>query len=101
MAWERLRTASSSKYVFLKGRRPTMARRFDPVDDADSGWVFLSGHEDEDAPDFGDVSTNFRRNTLAELVDYFPELVAILDAPVDSEFAWDEERSTYRLSLTA
>ena len=99
MSWTRAQTASSSTYVFAEGGRPAFARRFEPVDEADSGWVFLSGHAAEGAADFGDVAANFRRNTLAELTDLFPELLPILSAPTDSELVWDEKNATYRLSL--
>jgi hypothetical protein len=96
-----VQTAMSSKYVFIDGGRPRSARRFEAASDSDSGWCFLSGHRDEDAPGFGDEPSNFRRNTLAELVDYFSELAEILDAPVDSEFEWNDEQATYRLSYKA
>jgi len=83
------RTALASKYVFMEDGRPRFARRFSPVSEADSGWCLLSGHGGEDETDFGDQPANFRRNTLAELIDLFPELASILDAPVDSSFEWD------------
>ncbi|MBA2539129.1 MAG: DUF2185 domain-containing protein [Deltaproteobacteria bacterium] len=89
-------SALASKYVFLADQRPRFARRFPPVNETDSGWCLLSGHRGEDEPDFEDQPTNFRRNTLAELTDLFPELAAIFDAPVDSMFEWDEAAS-YRV----
>ncbi len=89
-------TALASRCVFLEGGRPRFARRFTPVSDTDSGWCLLSGHPDEDKADFGDQPANFHRNTLAELIEIFPELASILDAPVDSTFEWDDERAIYR-----
>ena len=94
-------TALASKYVFLPDGRPRFARRFTPVSDTDSGWCLLSGHDDEDAAEFGDQPANFHRNTLVELIDFFPELAAIVDAPVDSFFEWDDEVAVYRPSYSA
>jgi hypothetical protein len=84
-----VQTCIASRYVFEAEGPPAFARRFAPVAADDSGWCLMSGHPEEDAPNFGDEPTNWRRNTLAELTAMFPQLAAIWDEPVDTELAWD------------
>lgn len=93
-----MKTCVASRLVFDAKGPPAFARRFDPVDDGDSGWCLMSGHADEDAPEFGDEPTNWRRNTLGEMTELFPYLAAIWELPVDAEVEWDAAASEYRLA---
>jgi hypothetical protein len=84
-----VKTCVASRYVFQAEGPPAFARRFEAVSDDDSGWCLMSGHADEDSPNFSDEPTNWRRNTLAELTALFPQLAAIWDEPVETELEWD------------
>lgn len=93
-----MKTCVASRCVFEAKGPPAFARRFAPVDDTDSGWCLMSGHPDEDGPEFGDEPENWRRNTLGEMTELFPYLAAIWELPVDAEVEWDAAASEYRLA---
>lgn len=97
---ERL-TCVVSHFVFRAEAWPRCARRDAPVDERDSGWMFLSGHPDEDRAGFGDDPTNWRRVMLGELIAAFPGVAALVDEVEGTEWDWDDASQTYRRSLTA
>jgi hypothetical protein len=58
----------------------------DPANEADSGWHFFAGTEDDAYANTPDNLQLYDVNTIA---NYDPEIIPFLDAPVPSAFARD------------
>ncbi|MCE9672089.1 DUF2185 domain-containing protein [Myxococcus stipitatus] len=75
--------------VIAGGAQPVrFAERMEPLDARDSGWAFSSGAEPEGAES---DPRSYTVVTLSRLVERFPALDAILDAPVGARYRLDGE----------
>ncbi|MDL2222565.1 DUF2185 domain-containing protein [Bacteroidales bacterium OttesenSCG-928-M11] len=63
-----------------------------PETNIDSGWRFLYGDEDQE---YLDNPTNNKAIYPEEMLSINPNLDAILSAPINSEFEWDDENQMY------
>ena len=91
-------TCVVSRWVFEPDGSPLHARREEPVDERDSGWCFLAGASEELEEGFGDGKGNWRRITLADLIERFPKTEDLFAEPVGSELEWDPVAEVFRLS---
>ncbi|MFC0529887.1 immunity protein Imm33 domain-containing protein [Phytohabitans kaempferiae] len=65
------------------GEPPRFIERAPTSRPDDSGWLMVSGSESEQ---FMEDPTNFRIVHVRQLVDRFPPLKAVVDAPAGSSF---------------
>ena len=85
------------KYAFVSRRalendRIGFCYRDYPETNIDSGWRFLYGDEDEE---YLDNPVNNEAVYPEEMLSINPALDAVLGAPVNSEFEWDDENQMY------
>ena len=83
-----------SDRITVDGATVGFMYRDEPMYEADSGWCFLAGDEDEAYMDDSKKHGIYDVNTIA---NYAPGIIAYLDAPTGSRFVLDEEEGGYRL----
>jgi hypothetical protein len=78
----------ASDRITVDGELVGYMYREEPDDEADSGWRFLAGDEDDAYMDDAGKHGVYDVNTIA---NYDPEIIPYLDAPTGSGFARDED----------
>jgi hypothetical protein len=82
----------ATDHITVDGHRVGYAYREAPNNLWDSGWRFFSGLESDD---YVDDPANFEIYDVNTIVNYDPEILPLLDAPVGSAFARDEESGRF------
>ncbi|GMU52206.1 MAG: hypothetical protein AMXMBFR33_13520 [Candidatus Xenobia bacterium] len=83
----------ASDRITVDGSRVGYCYREEPDNEVDSGWRFLAG--DETDAYMEDVANHgvYDVNTIA---NYDPDIIALLDSPIGSEFARDRASGEFR-----
>ncbi len=77
----------ATKTVSEDGEPVGFMYREAPLFEADSGWRFFSGEEDDD---YTDNAANFTVYSLADIGRLCPDIAPLLDAPAGSAWERDE-----------
>lgn len=67
-----------------EGYPPRLMHRAEPNNELDSGWVFMSGVNEDD--EYMDNAANWGIYTLNTIANYDPTIVEFLNAPIGSAF---------------
>jgi hypothetical protein len=73
----------ASDLITVEGYPVRFMYRESPDNDADSGWRFMSGFEDDE---YTSNSNNFEMYDINTIANYDPSIVPFLDSPIGSAF---------------
>ena len=88
----------ASDRITVDGLPVMYMSRDQPRHEMDSGWLFLSGTEDDDYMDDADNLAVYDVNTIA---NFDPSIAPWLDAPIGSEFEKEDEHAPFTATNTS
>lgn len=84
----------ASDHITVEGKPVGFMYRQEPSNQADSGWVFLSGDESQDYLDDPRNLAFYDVNTIA---NYDPSIIPLLTAPIGSAYVRDPDNLEFRI----